>query len=167
MADLVRLGTGSTSSRSPLFKHSDKPSATTMLNARFHRPLAVSFLTASPGILPTGTVTSVEGLEQVRAPQASSKRYVHPDQEKPSGPSRSTRPRRARLRHRDRRRSTPSSRAGATRDPPLTNRGRPVTRRGNLTIERRFAKLVRGVRIKKGSPDGLMSMARPPATRSK
>jgi hypothetical protein len=38
-----------------------------MVTARFHRPLAVSFLTASPGILPTGTVMSVDGLDRVRA----------------------------------------------------------------------------------------------------
>jgi hypothetical protein len=38
-----------------------------MVTARFHRPLAISFLTASPGILPTGTVTSINGLDRVRA----------------------------------------------------------------------------------------------------
>ena len=38
-----------------------------MVEARFHRPLAISFLTASPGILPTGEVASIDGLDRVRA----------------------------------------------------------------------------------------------------
>jgi hypothetical protein len=37
------------------------------IEPRFHRPLAIRFLTASPGILPTGTVTSVDGLDHVRS----------------------------------------------------------------------------------------------------
>jgi len=67
MADLVRLGTGVDLVEIALAQALGEPVTDTMVAARFHRPLAVSFLTASPGILPTGTVMSVDGLDRVRA----------------------------------------------------------------------------------------------------
>ena len=33
----------------------------------FRRPIAIRFLTASPGVLPLGTVSEIEGLDDVRA----------------------------------------------------------------------------------------------------
>jgi hypothetical protein len=38
-----------------------------MLEHRSERPLAIRFLTASPGILPTGRVLAVDGLDEVRS----------------------------------------------------------------------------------------------------
>ncbi len=67
MADLVRLGTGIDLVEIALAQALGDPVTDAMVAARFHRPLAVSFLTASPGILPTGTVMSVDGLDRVRA----------------------------------------------------------------------------------------------------
>lgn len=67
MADLVRLGTGIDLVDIALTQALGKPVPDAMIEARFHRPLAISFLTASPGILPTGTVSSVDGLDRVRA----------------------------------------------------------------------------------------------------
>ncbi len=66
MADLVRLGTGIDLVDIALNHALGKPVSDAMITARFHRPLAISFLTASPGILPTGTVLSIEGLDRVR-----------------------------------------------------------------------------------------------------
>ncbi|HEY8030736.1 MAG TPA: hypothetical protein VIE38_14670 [Gaiellaceae bacterium] len=67
MADLVRLGTGIDLVDIALAQAFGKPVANSEVEARFQRPLAISFLTASPGILPTGTVVSIEGLDRVRA----------------------------------------------------------------------------------------------------
>jgi biotin carboxylase len=67
MADLVRLGTGIDLVDIALTQGLGKAVTDAMVTARFHRPLAISFLTASPGILPTGTVTSINGLDRVRA----------------------------------------------------------------------------------------------------
>jgi biotin carboxylase len=67
MADLVRLGTGIDLIEVALAQAVGEPVTDTALEAQFHRPLAISFLTASPGILPTGTVVSLEGLDRVRA----------------------------------------------------------------------------------------------------
>jgi len=66
MADVVRLGTGIDLIEIALTQALGEPISDSMIEARFHRPLAVSFLTASPGILPTGTVISVDGLDRVR-----------------------------------------------------------------------------------------------------
>jgi biotin carboxylase len=38
-----------------------------LVTRRFTRPVAIRFLTASPGVLPVGTVTSIDGLDAVRA----------------------------------------------------------------------------------------------------
>jgi biotin carboxylase len=67
MADLVRLGTGIDLVDIALTQALGKPVTDDMVRPRLHRPLAISFLTASPGILPTGTVASTDGLDRVRA----------------------------------------------------------------------------------------------------
>lgn len=67
MADLVRLGIGVDLVEIALAQALGDDVADAMIEPRFHRPLAVSFLTASPGILPTGSVLAVEGLDDVRA----------------------------------------------------------------------------------------------------
>ena len=66
MADLVRLGTGVDLIEIALTQGLGHPVPDSMVEPRFRRPLAVSFLTASPGILPTGTVVAVDGLDRVR-----------------------------------------------------------------------------------------------------
>ena len=65
MADLVRLGTGIDLVEIALTQARGAAVTDAMIEPRFQRPLAIRFLTASPGILPTGTVTSVEGLDRV------------------------------------------------------------------------------------------------------
>jgi len=67
MADLVRLATGVDLVEIALMQALGTPVPDAMVEPRFHRPIAVSFLTASPGILPTGTVLAVDGLEEMRA----------------------------------------------------------------------------------------------------
>jgi len=67
MADLVRLGIGVDLVEIALRQALGAPVSDNMITPRFHRPLAIRFLTASPGILPTGTVTAVEGLDRVRS----------------------------------------------------------------------------------------------------
>jgi biotin carboxylase len=67
MADLVRLGTGIDLVDIALHQALGQPITDAMITMRFHRPIAISFLTASPGILPTGTVLSIDGLDRVRA----------------------------------------------------------------------------------------------------
>ena len=67
MADLVRFGTGIN-----LFEVAieqalghDVPDA--LVTPGFTTPIAIRFLTASPGLLPLGTVSAIEGLEDVQA----------------------------------------------------------------------------------------------------
>lgn len=67
MADLVRLGTGIDLVEIALAQAIGQPISDAMIEPRFHRPIAIRFLTASPGILPLGRVVSVTGLERVRA----------------------------------------------------------------------------------------------------
>ena len=67
MADLVRLGTGIDLVEIALAQAIGKPVSDAMLEPRFRRPIAIRFLTASPGILPLGKVVRVTGLERVRA----------------------------------------------------------------------------------------------------
>lgn len=66
MADLVRLGTGVDLVEIALAQALGQAVTDAMVEPRFHRPLAIRFLTASPGILPVGKVASVEGLDRVR-----------------------------------------------------------------------------------------------------
>jgi biotin carboxylase len=67
MADLVRLGTGVDLVEIALAQAIGQPIGDAMIEPRFQRPIAIRFLTASPGILPLGRVVSVTGLERVRA----------------------------------------------------------------------------------------------------
>lgn len=66
MADLVRLGTGVDVVEIALRQALGLTITDAMIEPRFERPLAVYFLTSSPGVLPTGTVIGVDGLERVR-----------------------------------------------------------------------------------------------------
>jgi biotin carboxylase len=66
MADLVRHGVGVDLVDIALRQASGEEIPDELVQPRFKRPLAIRFLTASPGILPTGTVRAVEGLEEVR-----------------------------------------------------------------------------------------------------
>ena len=67
MADLVRCGTGVDLVDIALRQALGIAVSDDMVTPRFHRPIAIRFLTASPGILPTGTVTAIEGFDRVRA----------------------------------------------------------------------------------------------------
>jgi biotin carboxylase len=67
MADLVRLGIGVDLLQIAFAQALGQPVPAAMVAARFERPIAIRFLTASPGLLPTGDVVSISGLEQVRA----------------------------------------------------------------------------------------------------
>ena len=66
MADLVRCATGVDLVDIALHQALGLAVGDDMVTPRFHRPIAIRFLTASPGILPTGTVTAIEGLDRVR-----------------------------------------------------------------------------------------------------
>jgi len=67
MADLVRLGTGVDLIDVALAQALGQTVSDAMIEPKFHRPLAIRFLTASPGILPIGRVLSIDGFEQVLA----------------------------------------------------------------------------------------------------
>lgn len=67
MADLVRHGTGIDLVDIALTQALDEPVTDDMITPLFRRPLAIRFLTAAPGILPTGTVAAIEGLDLIRA----------------------------------------------------------------------------------------------------
>lgn len=67
MADLVRLGVGIDLVRIALAQANGERITDEAIEPRLQRTLAIRFLTASPGILPTGKVVSVKGLEDVRA----------------------------------------------------------------------------------------------------
>lgn len=67
MADLVRLGTGVDLIEVALAQALGRAVGDEAIEPRFHRPIAIRFLTASPGILPVGKVVSIAGLDEVRA----------------------------------------------------------------------------------------------------
>ena len=67
MADLVRFGTDIDLVEIALAQAIGQPISDVMIEPGFHRPIAIRFLTASPGILPLGRVVSVTGLDRVRA----------------------------------------------------------------------------------------------------
>jgi biotin carboxylase len=67
MADLVRLAIGVDLVEIALRQARGLPVPDELVEPRFDRPLAVRFFTARPGILPTGRVTAVAGLDRVRA----------------------------------------------------------------------------------------------------
>jgi biotin carboxylase len=66
MADLVRLGTGIDLLELALRQAFGEPIDPRSLRPTFRRPLAIRFLTASPGPLPVGRLESVTGLDEVR-----------------------------------------------------------------------------------------------------
>jgi biotin carboxylase len=67
MADLVRLGTGVDLIEIAFQQAFGRPIDEATRLPQFQRPVAIRFLTASPGVLPTGLVSSIAGLETVRA----------------------------------------------------------------------------------------------------
>jgi biotin carboxylase len=67
MADLVRFAKGIDLVQIALTQASGAAVPDGMLEAAHDRPIAIRFLTASPGVLPVGEVRSVEGLELARS----------------------------------------------------------------------------------------------------
>jgi len=67
MADLVLHGTGIDLVEIALAQAVGEDVTDDMLTPDVHRPVAIRFLTASPGALPTGTVTAIDGLDRVRS----------------------------------------------------------------------------------------------------
>lgn len=67
MADLVRLGVGVDLVDIALRQAQGEEIPDELVERRFKRPLAIRFLTASPGLLPTGRVLAVYGMDDVRA----------------------------------------------------------------------------------------------------
>jgi len=67
MADLVRLGAGVDLVDIALRQAHGEEIPDEIVAPRPARPLAIRFLTASPGILPTGRVLAVDGLDRVRS----------------------------------------------------------------------------------------------------
>lgn len=66
MADLVSYGTGINVFDIAFAQALGDDVPDSLVTRRFTRPVAIRFLTASPGVLPVGTVTSIGGLETVR-----------------------------------------------------------------------------------------------------
>jgi biotin carboxylase len=67
MADLVRFGTGIEPFEIAIAQALGRPVPDELVTPTVQRPIAIRFLTASPGVLPLGTVADVEGLERVRS----------------------------------------------------------------------------------------------------
>ena len=67
MADLVSYGTGINLFDIAFAQAFGDDVPNDLVTRRFTRPIAIRFLTASPGVLPVGTVTSINGLDDVRA----------------------------------------------------------------------------------------------------
>ena len=67
MADLVRLGTGVDLVQIALGQALGETVDQELVRPRFQQTLAIRFLTAEPGVLPTGRVDSIFGLDAVRA----------------------------------------------------------------------------------------------------
>ena len=67
MADLVRLGVGVDLIDIALRLAQGNDIPDELVEPRFQRPLAIRFVTASPGILPTGKVLAVDGLDDARS----------------------------------------------------------------------------------------------------
>ncbi len=65
MADLVRYGAGIDLLEVAFAQALGEPLRPELLEPRFTQPLAIRFLTARPGPLPTGRLVSVSGLERV------------------------------------------------------------------------------------------------------
>src|SRR5579884_1804079 len=67
MADLVRHATGIELFEIAIRQAVGDEVPDELVTPRFHRPVAIRFLTAAPGVLPLGTVRSVAGLDRVLA----------------------------------------------------------------------------------------------------
>jgi biotin carboxylase len=67
MADLVRFGTGVNLFEVAIEQALGHEVPDSLVTPAFTTPIAIRFLTASPGLLPLGTVSAIEGLEQVQA----------------------------------------------------------------------------------------------------
>lgn len=67
MADLVRLATGVELFDVAIAQALGEPVPDDLVTPRMERPVAIRFLTAAPGVLPLGTVTSIAGLDDVRS----------------------------------------------------------------------------------------------------
>jgi len=67
MADLVRLGTGIELYEIAIRQALGNAVPDELVTPVFERPIAIRFLTASPGVLPVGTVTWIDGLNRVRS----------------------------------------------------------------------------------------------------
>jgi biotin carboxylase len=67
MADLVYHAVGVDLIEIALRQALGKPVPDDLVHVGETRPVAIRFFTAAPGILPTGRVAAIEGLEQVRA----------------------------------------------------------------------------------------------------
>ena len=67
MADLVRFGTGVELFDVAIAQALGLPVDDELLLPKSPRPIAIRFLTASPGVLPLGTVSAIDGLDDVRS----------------------------------------------------------------------------------------------------
>lgn len=67
MADLVRHAVGIELFEIAIAQATGRRVSDEMVAPRFRRPIAIRFLTASPGLLPLGRVTAIRGLDDVRA----------------------------------------------------------------------------------------------------
>jgi biotin carboxylase len=67
MADVARHAIGVELFDVAIAQALGRPVPDAMVASRWVRPLAIRFLTASPGVLPVGTVTAIAGLDVVRA----------------------------------------------------------------------------------------------------
>ncbi len=66
MADLVRFGTGIELFDIAIAQALGRSVSDELVTPRAQRPIAIRFLTASPGVLPVGTVSAISGLDDVR-----------------------------------------------------------------------------------------------------
>ncbi len=66
MADLVRFGTGVDLYDIATAQALGRPVPDECVTPRYERPVAIRFLTARPGVLPIGVVTSIAGVDAVR-----------------------------------------------------------------------------------------------------
>jgi biotin carboxylase len=67
MADLVRFGTGIELFDVAIAQALGQSVPDELVTPASERPIAIRFLTASPGVLPLGTVSGIEGLDDVRS----------------------------------------------------------------------------------------------------
>jgi biotin carboxylase len=67
MADLVAMGTGINLFEVAIEQALGHAVPDALIAPSYRRPIAIRFLTASPGVLPLGTVTRIERLDEVRA----------------------------------------------------------------------------------------------------